>query len=362
MGWLASRETTTIRLEASTICQLKCPICPTTQGLIKEQLGSGFLKFDAFRRIVDENPWVHAIELSNWGEIFLNPEIERILAYAYRRSVALTAWNGANLNHVKEPVLEALARYKFRGITCSIDGVTNETYEAYRRMGNVERVFENIRKINAYKRRWKTRYPKLRWQMIAFGHNAHEVAPARALASELGMEFFLKANADPSYSPVEAEEPAATTAPDPIPAAATGSPSDADPVQGHDLTRTFCLQLWEQPQINFDGKLLGCCVNSWGSFGDNVLEVGLDSALAGERLAYAKRMLQGTAPARDDVPCTACATYVGLAASKQWIEAPPPPPGVAGFLKRHGMGRTVVWINNRFGRQLLPVLERLHLA
>jgi len=73
MGWLPRRETTTIGLEASTICQLKCPICPTTEGLIKQQLGSGFLKFDAFRRIVDENPWVHAIELSNWGDIFTEP-------------------------------------------------------------------------------------------------------------------------------------------------------------------------------------------------------------------------------------------------------------------------------------------------
>ena len=283
----------------------------------------------------------------------LNPEIDHILAYAYRRSVALSAWNGANLNHVKEPVLEALARYKFRGITCSIDGITNETYAAYRRTGNVERVFENIRKINANKRRWKTRYPKLRWQMIAFGHNAHEVAPARALAAELGMEFFLKASWDPNYSPVEAQGPTAPTA---VPTAFNGMTC----CFGDFTIKTEVVSLG--PQINFDGKLLGCCVNSWGAFGDNVLEVGLERALGGERLAYAKRMLQGTAPARDDVPCTACATYVGLAGARQWIEAPPPPQGVAGFLKRHGLGRTVVWINNRYGSQLLPVLERLRLA
>src|SRR5213593_2982475 len=102
VSWLTAQGGHRIRLEASTICQLACPSCPTTQGIVKAQIGAGFLKFDHFRRIVDENPWVCEIELSNWGEIFLNPEIERIMAYAYRHNVALSARNGANFNHVKD--------------------------------------------------------------------------------------------------------------------------------------------------------------------------------------------------------------------------------------------------------------------
>src|SRR6185436_6505572 len=64
----ASR-THAIRLEASTVCQLACPLCPTPEGTIKARIGAGFLKLDAFRRLVDANPAISRIELSNWGEI-----------------------------------------------------------------------------------------------------------------------------------------------------------------------------------------------------------------------------------------------------------------------------------------------------
>ena len=67
------------------------------------------MKFDDFKKLVDENPEVSHVELSNWGEMFLNPDIVKIMEYAYRKNVALTASNGVNLNTVKEPVLEAFA-------------------------------------------------------------------------------------------------------------------------------------------------------------------------------------------------------------------------------------------------------------
>ena len=101
---------------------------------------------------MDDNPWVSEIELSNWGEIFLNPDIERIIEYAYRRNVALSAWNGANFNHVRDSVLEAMVRYKFRAITCSIDGASGDIYELYRRNGDFGRVIDNLRKLRAANR------------------------------------------------------------------------------------------------------------------------------------------------------------------------------------------------------------------
>ena len=68
-----------ISIDASTFCQLKCPECSTSKGIIKNGIvGSGILSFDNFKKIVDCNPNIREIELSNWGEIFLNPEDYKI--------------------------------------------------------------------------------------------------------------------------------------------------------------------------------------------------------------------------------------------------------------------------------------------
>jgi hypothetical protein len=90
-----------IRMESSSICQLKCPSCPTSKGTIsKSVVGSRYLKFDDFKKIIDENSWINKIELSNWGEIFLNPDLLKIIKYAYENSISLTARNGVNFNTV----------------------------------------------------------------------------------------------------------------------------------------------------------------------------------------------------------------------------------------------------------------------
>ena len=125
-----------IRLDAATACQLKCPSCPTARGEIAKSIGAGFLKFEDFRVFINQNPRIRKIELSNWGEIFLNPEIIKILEYAYLNKVDLCCENGANFNKVSNEILEALVKYQFRNITCSIDGASADTYAIYRRKGN----------------------------------------------------------------------------------------------------------------------------------------------------------------------------------------------------------------------------------
>src|SRR4030042_1631302 len=121
-----------IRLEASSVCQLRCHSCPNADKAILPTVGTGFLRLSDFQKLLDENPWIEKIELSNYGEIFLNPDLLEIIKHAYKRKVALTAANGVNLNSVKIEVLEGLVKYKFRRMTVSIDGASNETYKQYR--------------------------------------------------------------------------------------------------------------------------------------------------------------------------------------------------------------------------------------
>lgn len=152
---------TTVRLEASTVCQLKCPACDTGSGEVQNELGAGFLKFNDFKPFIDRYPQIEIIELSNWGEVFLNKDLLKILEYAKQQEVALCANTGVNLNNVSAEVLKGLVRHRFRSMSCSIDGASQETYTVYRIGGNFDQVIDNIRtRIILYG------YSHIRWPII----------------------------------------------------------------------------------------------------------------------------------------------------------------------------------------------------
>jgi MoaA/NifB/PqqE/SkfB family radical SAM enzyme len=310
-------EPTSVCLDASTICQLKCPSCPTSAGIIAKSIGSGFLKFENFKKFINENRNICHIELSNWGEVFLNPDISKIIRLANEKKIVLSADNGTNLNEVSDEILEELVKYKFRSLTCSIDGASQEVYSRYRVKGNLRQILANIQKINAFKKKYKSSYPFLKWQLIAFEHNEHEIARARLLAKEFHMEFFLKLSWDDLYgeffSPVKNKElvrkESRIGVADRIEYQAKYSAHYMD---------SCCKKLWLSPCINYDGRLLGCCINYWNDYG-NVFEKSLKICMDNEKLIYAKKMLLGLNPPRDDIPCSLCKIYESRMKYNLWI-------------------------------------------
>ena len=119
-----------IRIEACSICQLKCVECVQSKDM--GVVGRGYLKYKDYKQFVDRYPSFRQIELSNWGEIFLNPELKEIIEYSYKKNIALRAPSGVNLNTINEEMIEALVKYRFRYISVSIDGASNEIYQLYR--------------------------------------------------------------------------------------------------------------------------------------------------------------------------------------------------------------------------------------
>ena len=303
-----------IRIEASSACQLRCPSCPTTTKETLSVIGKGLLTFDNFRKLVDKNPWIEEIELSNYGEIFLNPQLVEIIGYAHERGVALTCDNGTNFNHVRDEAAEALVKFGFCSITCSIDGASPETYAIYRARGDFNRVIANIRLLNRYKEQYGSPFPFLTWQFVVFGHNEHELSAARDLARELGMAFYAKLSWDSQFSPIRDEEAVRREV-----GLDVVTREDFREKHGAGYLDDLCAQLWDAPQINWDGKVLGCCRNYWGDFGSNAFTGGLLQSINSERLRYARRMLQGQAPARPDVPCAACGVYIDRRQTGNWM-------------------------------------------
>jgi MoaA/NifB/PqqE/SkfB family radical SAM enzyme len=302
-----------IRLETSSVCQLKCPSCPNNSKAILPAVGNGFLLLSNFQKLLDENTWIAEIELSNYGEIFLNPDLLEIIKHAYERKVILAADNGVNLNNVKKEVLEGLVKYKVRSMTVSIDGAGNETYKRYRIGGNYDVVIENIKKINLFKKQYQSKYPLLSWQFVVFGYNEHELPMARKLADELNMNFCSKLSWDAEFSPVQNQKVI-------IKELGASSRREYKEKYGVDYMQGICHQLWEQPQINWDGKVLGCCRNFWLDFGGNVFTDGFLKSLNNEKINYARDMLIGRQRARDDIPCATCEIYLNMKSEGHWLK------------------------------------------
>ena len=63
--------------------------------------------------------------------------------------------------------------------------------------------------------------------------------------------------------------------------------------------------------INWDGQLLGCCINSEQSLG-NVFSDGLMPTLNGKKMSYAKKMVTGRVGVQDGIPCTKCTKYIHM--------------------------------------------------
>ena len=302
-----------IQIDASAHCQLACPACPTASRATFPAMGSGHLDPATFQSLLDANPGLLEVELSNYGEMFLNPKLPEILRIAYERAVVPHADNGVNLNHASDEVLEALVRYRVRSITVSIDGASPESYGRYRVRGDYERVIGHIRKLNRYKLEGNSVFPLLNWQFIVFGHNEDEITKAKHLAAELGMSFRPKISWDDEVSPIRNKE---------LVRIQTGHASTREEhrqTRGVDYLRSICHQLWRAPVLNWDGRLMGCCRNFWLDFGTNAFHDGLAASLDSPRLEIAKQMLQGRAEPVADIPCTTCDLYAGMRRDGNWI-------------------------------------------
>jgi MoaA/NifB/PqqE/SkfB family radical SAM enzyme len=308
---------TRLRVEASSFCQLRCPSCPTTDRAIDAHVGKGFLKPEDFAALLDANPDIREIELSNYGEALMNPHMPDILRIAYERGVTTMIANGANLNTASPAALEALVRYRVQSIMCSIDGATQETYEKYRVRGNLAKVLSHIRAINDWKAKLGIEEPLLVWRMILFEHNKHEVELAHAMATQLGMRFKLKLSWDEDIAPTDVTPEVMRWLDTPA-----VRRSDWEAQTGETYLASMCEQLWDEPQINWDGKVLGCCRNFWGDFGGNVFKQGMDEALNHEKMRYAKAMLRGEVGVRADIPCSTCDIYTKRRDAAQWINRP----------------------------------------
>lgn len=243
-------------IDTGNVCNLRCPLCPT--GVHTLERRQSLMTLRTFETVLDRiAPWAVEIVMHNWGEPFLNPEILAMIGAARAASVGTTISSNLNLVHRGDDFLEAVVDSGLDHLTVSLDGTTQDVYGTYRRGGDIEAVFHNLRTLLAYRNRTGRRTPTVEWQFLVMKHNEHQVESARRLARQLGVDRLRLTSAGLPFNQLDDMQLATQWLSD-LPAYQAYHPR-AIAQRGY-LFDERCFYLYRGMTINPGGEVSPCCV------------------------------------------------------------------------------------------------------
>ncbi len=320
-------------LDPTNVCNLKCPICPTTRGELLQSAGR--ISVQDFRAFVDRiAAQTYRLILYNWGEPFLHRQIIKMIGYAHQKKMSTSI--SSNLNLLPREGAEALVLSGLDDLIVSCDGLSQETYERYRVGGELEKLVANMDAISAAKKKLGRSNPNIEFQFLVFEHNEHEVERVHEFATQHGANTVrlekpaidlslpdVRPAVNPAYARPEYHK---LQVPDPVPVqnkdsaeilsnGAESRESDAgrsqDPVGSSQLSPIPCYWPWRVLTVSWNGEIDPCCYNNQlGSFG-NIFGQPLIDVINNEKFVYARRRIVGKASdaGYDDVICKTCKGY-----------------------------------------------------
>ena len=239
-----------ISIEPTTSCNLRCPECPS--GLRSFTRPTGMLEETLFKKTIDElqSRLLYLIFYFQ-GEPYLHPKFTELVQYAASKNIyTATSTNAHYLNdeNARKTVESGLDR-----LIISIDGTTQETYEAYRVGGNLQKVIEGAKNIIKWKKQLKSSTPHVIFQFLVVKPNEHQMEDLKKLAKEIGVdEVGLKTAQIYDYQQGS----------DLIPENATYSRYQKNADGSYSIKNKLlnnCWKMWHSCVITWDGKVVPCC-------------------------------------------------------------------------------------------------------
>jgi radical SAM protein with 4Fe4S-binding SPASM domain len=281
-------------IEPTNLCNLACPTCPTGTGKVKPLPQMTLARFD---HVLGElAPRLQNLALWNYGEPLLNKELPGMIAHAKKMGVRVVKVS-SNVHFLDGDRGRALLRSRLDVLILSVDGASQETYAAFRKDGDFDRVARSVAWLCAEKKRLELTKPRIELQFIVMRHNEHELPEMRRLAREWGVDRL-------RVKTVGADDAETKEL---IPATRLLSRYQADG-QTPNVRHAFCTMAWDHTVVNVDGSVTPCCYLR-PDMGEafvmgNVFESSFAEIWRGERYrAFRAAMLAG----RESMPvCNRC--------------------------------------------------------
>ncbi|MBQ1859078.1 MAG: SPASM domain-containing protein [Paludibacteraceae bacterium] len=282
-----------VSVEPAAVCQLKCPECPVgqRQSSINRTSSIPIMPIEVFRRVLAEcrkTAWV--IQFYFQGEPLLNKDLPTMIREAHEAGLYTIV--STNAQAMTPELAEQLVASGLDRIIISMDGLTDESYNAYRIGGSLEKCKEALKWLRAAKNR--TPYtvhhtPIIELQVLRLRSNEHEWTQFKREYKALGADRLVFKTAqlydyanghplmpsDPKYSRyIQGKD-------------------------GHFHRRPLgkgCFRVWSGVVITTTGDVLPCCYDKAHAHAyGNIMETPLAELFAGPRAAaFRKAAFQET--------------------------------------------------------------------
>ncbi|MFH1722493.1 MAG: SPASM domain-containing protein [Candidatus Altiarchaeota archaeon] len=274
-------------IEATNICNLKCPMCPTGRGDMKRP--EGFMDFNFFKKIIDEmSPHIKTVVLHIWGESLMDKRIFDKISYAKGYDVKTELSTNVTLLDAK--ITRNIFDSGLDVIYLCLDGVTKETYEGLRKGANFELVTSNISYLLTEKKERNLTRPYVNLQIVDMKATHGEIEKFRKRWSIQGVENINVKSFDTWGGQIDA---------------ITELKEKAEDVAEK---RFHCPNLWYHAHIYWDGTLVACdrdfnAAYPLGNVKDGVMKVWNGAKMRKLREKHLKDDLE-------DVPsCSKCVEW-----------------------------------------------------
>ena len=241
---------TSISLEPTTSCNLRCPECPS--GLRNFTRPTGKLEDAYFEKIITQlAPRLSYLIFYFQGEPYLNPRFLDQVKYASRKKIYTAT--STNAHYLNDQVAKATVESGLDRLIISIDGSTQETYEQYRIGGQLDKVIGGTKNIVKWKNQLKSKTPHVIFQYLVVKPNEHQLNDVQQLATELGVNAVAFKTAqiydyENGSNLIPANEKYAR-----YKKGANGKWHIKNKLTNH------CWKMWHSCVITWDGKVVPCC-------------------------------------------------------------------------------------------------------
>lgn len=174
-----------IAFEPTTACNLGCPECPS--GLKKFTRDTGNLKKELYQNVIDQiADRLSYLTFYFQGEPYIHPEFTDMVHYASSKGIYTAT--STNAHFLTPAMAEKTVQSGLDRLIISIDGTTQDTYQSYRKNGNLDKVLEGARNMIEAKRKLNASTPHVIFQFLVVRPNEHQMEEVLQLGREVGVD------------------------------------------------------------------------------------------------------------------------------------------------------------------------------